>query len=139
MEKIIEIVDTIDATKAYEELAHPKSGGICVFIGAVREISQQKKVKALSFESYENMALKEMDVIANEAKAQWDLNIVVLKHVVGYKNVKEPVVLVGASSPHRDDCFAACRFLIDTLKKRVPIWKKEFFEGEETVWVSPTP
>lgn len=134
----IEIVDQIDVSQVYGELSHPHSGGICVFVGAVREFTQNEQVVGLEFETYKTMALKEMGKIADQAREKWDLNRVVMRHAVGKKGVEEPVVVVGASSAHRDDCFEACRFLIDTLKERVPIWKKEIFKNK-SVWVSATP
>lgn len=138
MKKKIEIVLELDCTTAYEELKHPESGGTCVFIGSVRNQTKQEAVNQLEFEAYEKMALSEMHKIADKALADWNLNKVVIKHVTGLKEVGEPVVLVGASSPHRDACFEACRFLIDTLKETVPIWKKEFFKNKQ-VWVSAHP
>lgn len=139
MKKKIEIIAHIDPSVIYKELSHPGSGGICVFIGAVRDITQNQKVNALFFEAYETMALKEMEKIAATASKQWNLNRLIMQHAVGEKKIEEPVVLVGASSAHRNDCFEACRFLIDTLKEKVPIWKKEFFKGKEEVWVTPHP
>ena len=78
------------------------------------------------------------NVPATEAIAKWDLNKVIIHHAVGLKKVEEPVVVVGASSAHRDACFEACRYLIDTLKETVPIWKKERFDNK-SVWVSAHP
>ncbi len=135
---IVEIVDVIDTGQVYQELSHPKSGGICVFVGAVREFTQGEEVVSLEFEAYRTMALKEMEKIAMHASDQWQLNAVVVRHAVGPKEIEEPVVVVGASAPHRDACFTACRYLIDTLKERVPIWKKEFFKNK-SVWVSAHP
>jgi molybdopterin synthase catalytic subunit len=122
----------------YADLSDPQSGGICVFIGAVREFTQDEEVIALEFETYKTMALKEMEKIADKAMEKWSLNKIVMKHAVGNKGVEEPVVIVGASSAHRSACFEACRFLIDTLKETVPIWKKEMFKNK-TVWVSAHP
>lgn len=139
MKRIVEITDNLDCSQAYKELSHPESGGTCVFIGSVRNNTQQKSVDALFFEAYEAMAISQMNEIADEAAKKWKLNSVVLKHALGNKQVEEPVVLVGASSAHRDACFEACRFLIDTLKKKVPIWKKEFFDNSDEVWVTPHP
>ena len=138
MEIDIQIVNNIDTTSVYQKLSHSMSGGICVFIGSVRDSTQNEKVEALDFETYEKMALKEMEIIAKEAGTKWKLNKVILHHVHGRKEIEEPVVMVGASSAHRDACFEACRFLIDTLKIRVPIWKKEFFTNK-TVWVTEHP
>ena len=138
MKKQIEIVEHIDTSQVYAELTDPQSGGICVFVGAVREFTKNEEVVALEFETYKAMALKEMHKIADEAFKKWELNKVVMKHAVGQKSVAEPVVIVGASSAHRSECFEACRFLIDTLKDTVPIWKKEIFKNK-TVWVSAHP
>lgn len=138
MNKIIDIVDHIDTAQVYQELSDAKSGGICVFVGAVREFTNNEEVIALEFETYKTMALKEMDKIADAALEKWNLNKVVMRHAVGEKGVEEPVVVVGASSAHRDACFEACRFLIDTLKETVPIWKKEKFKNK-SVWVSAHP
>ncbi|WP_291868398.1 molybdenum cofactor biosynthesis protein MoaE [Maribacter sp.] len=134
----IEIVDIIDTSKMYAQLSHAHSGGICVFIGTVREFTNNEEVVALEFETYQAMAIKEMQKIADEAVAKWNLNSVIIQHAVGAKKVEEPVVIVGASAAHRPECFEACRFLIDTLKERVPIWKKEMFKNKE-VWVSAHP
>lgn len=138
MKKIIEIVDTIDVEPVYAELNDTNSGGICVFVGTVRKLTADEEVVALEFETYKTMALKEMDKIADSAIEKWSLNKVVMRHVIGEKGVMEPVVVVGASSAHRDACFEACRFLIDTLKETVPIWKKEKFKNK-SVWVSAHP
>ncbi|SNR68255.1 molybdopterin synthase subunit MoaE [Maribacter sedimenticola] len=138
MKIVVEIVDVIDTAKVYTELNHVESGGICVFVGTVREFTNQEQVIALEFETYRDMALKEMEKIADTAIEKWNLNKVVLRHAVGEKGVAEPVVIVGASSAHRDACFEACRFLIDTLKETVPIWKKEKFKNK-SVWVSAHP
>ncbi|SMC84346.1 molybdopterin synthase subunit MoaE [Cellulophaga tyrosinoxydans] len=134
----IEIVDEIDTAQVYKDLSDAGSGGICVFVGAVREFTNNEAVVSLEFETYKSMALKEMEKIAAEAIEKWQLNKVVMRHAVGLKKVEEPVVVVGASSAHRDACFEACRFLIDTLKERVPIWKKEVFSNK-SVWVSAHP
>lgn len=134
----IEIVDIIDTSKVFAELSHPHSGGICVFVGTVREFTEKEEVLSLEFEAYKGMALKEMEKIALEATEKWKLNKVIIHHAVGAKQVEEPVVVVGASSAHRVACFEACRYLIDTLKERVPIWKKEMFKNK-AVWVSAHP
>lgn len=138
MNKIIEIVKDLDTNKVYKELSDSNSGGICVFVGSVREFTNNEQVIALEFETYETMALKEMDKLADIALEKWKLNKVVLKHAVGKKEVQDAVVIVGASSAHRSACFEACRFLIDTLKETVPIWKKELFKNK-SVWVSAHP
>ncbi len=136
--KIVEIVDSIDTSQVFTELSDAHSGGICVFVGTVREFTQGEEVVSLEFETYKKMALMEMEKIASDAMKKWKLNKVIIRHAVGLKKVEAPVVVVGASSAHRDACFEACRYLIDTLKETVPIWKKEMFENK-TVWVSAHP
>jgi molybdopterin synthase catalytic subunit len=134
----IDIVDKIDTAQVYTDLIVAHSGGICVFVGTVREFTNNEQVISLEFEAYKTMAINEMQKIAEEAMQKWSLNKVVIRHAVGIKKITEAVVVVGASSAHRDACFEACRFLIDTLKERVPIWKKEVFSNK-SVWVSAHP
>jgi len=136
--KIVEIVESIDTSQVFTELSDAHSGGICVFVGTVREFTQGEEVVSLEFETYKKMALSEMEKIASDAVKKWKLNKVIIRHAIGLKKVEEPVVVVGASSAHRDACFEASRYLIDTLKETVPIWKKEMFENK-TVWVSAHP
>lgn len=135
---IIEIVETIDVAQVYNELSDAKSGGICVFVGTVRDFTDNETVVSLEFEAYHTMAIKEMRKIIDQAGEQWPMNKVVMRHAVGLKKVQEPVVVIGVSSAHRDACFDACRYMIDTLKETVPIWKKEMFKNK-TVWVSAHP
>jgi len=135
---IIEIVENIDTAKVYDELSDAKSGGICVFVGTVRDFTNNESVISLEFEAYKSMALKEMAKIIDKAAEKWPLNKVVMRHAVGLKRVQEPVVVIGVSTAHRDACFEACRFMIDTLKETVPIWKKEMFK-DKSVWVSAHP
>jgi molybdopterin synthase catalytic subunit len=138
MEINIKIVKQIDTSIVYQSLSHQESGGVCVFIGSVRNLTNKQIVNKLFFEAYESMAVLEMEKIVKVAFEKWDLQKVIMHHAVGEKKIGDPVVLVGASSAHRESCFQACRFLIDTLKENVPIWKKEFFENNE-VWVTPHP
>src|SRR5215831_16182177 len=135
---LIELVKDIDPAKAAAALASDASGGAVTFIGTVREMAHGKQVMKLIFEAYEPMALSELKKIAQRAQAQWPLNGLVMQHVIGEKNVGEMVVLVGASSAHRQAAFEACRFLIDELKTTVPIWKKEFY-ADSSMWVSAHP
>jgi len=83
MKKTIAIVDSINVAEIYEQLSDANSGGICVFVGTVREFTQNEKVMSLEFETYEKMALKEMDKIAEKALEKWNLNKVVIRHAVG--------------------------------------------------------
>ena len=116
----------------------PESGGIDVFIGTVRNATKGKKVLRLEFEAYEPMALKEIEKIAVKAFEKWPVQKLLVHHRVGVLEVGEIPVIIAVSCAHRDAAFEACRFVIDTLKQTVPIWKKEVFEDGET-WVAAHP
>lgn len=116
----------------------PQSGGIDVFIGTVRNATKDKAVVRLDFEAYEPMALKEMEKIAAQAFEKWPVQKLLIHHRVGILAVGEIPVIIAVSCAHRDAAFEACRFVIDTLKQTVPIWKKEVFEDGE-VWVAAHP
>ena len=135
---LIKIVDHIDLTEAYQYLQSPAAGAVNLFIGTVRNHSHGKEVVKLAFEAYEAMALKEMQKIAVTAQEKWLLDEVVMIHATGDKAPGDAVVITGASSVHRKASFEACQFLIDELKKTVPIWKHEFFK-DNSVWVNAHP
>jgi molybdopterin synthase catalytic subunit len=116
----------------------PESGGIDVFIGTVRNTTKGKAVVLLEFEAYERMALAEMKKIVNQAFEQWPIQKALVHHRTGVLNVGEIPVIVAVSAAHRAAAFEACRYIIDTLKQTVPIWKKEIFEDGE-VWVAAHP
>lgn len=116
----------------------PECGGIDVFIGTVRNTTKGKAVVRLEFEAYESMAMKEVEKIAAEMKTKWPVHKIVMHHRVGVLQVGEVPVIIAVSAAHRDAAFDACRYAIDTLKQRVPIWKKEVFEDGE-VWVAAHP
>jgi molybdopterin synthase catalytic subunit len=134
----IKVVEHIDLNEAYAALHSPKAGAVNLFIGTVRNHSKGKAVIHLDFEAYDAMAVKQMEVIAGWAQANWPLEKLVMIHATGAKEPGVPVVVVGVSSAHREASFEACRFLIDELKKTVPIWKKEFYE-DNSVWVNAHP
>ena len=136
--KRIQIVDRIDLNEAYSYLNTPEAGAVNFFVGTVRNNAHGKAVKKLVFEAYEPMAIKELEKLANLAMEKWPVSKLLLLHIVGEKEIGEPVVVVGIASPHRDTAFEACRFLIDELKKTVPIWKKEFYE-DGSIWVNAHP
>jgi molybdopterin synthase catalytic subunit len=136
---MIKLVNTIDINEAYAELQHAEAGGLSLFIGTVRNHAGGKSgVVQLDFEGYEPMAVKEMEALAEKAKTKWPIKKLVMIHALGSKKVGDPVVIIGTSTAHRKDAFESCEFLIDELKKSVPIWKKEHFD-DQTVWVNAHP
>jgi molybdopterin synthase catalytic subunit len=135
----VELYDTpIDAGKCIEWVTSPESGGIDVFIGTVRNATKGKAVLKLEFEAYGPMAIKEMRKIAGQAFDTWPLQKVLIHHRTGTLQIGEIPVVIAVSAAHRDAAFDACRYIIDTLKQTVPIWKKEFFNDGE-VWVAAHP
>ncbi len=109
-----------------------------MFIGTVRNVTKGKKVLRLEFEAYEPMAISELKKIAKQALAQWPVQRVLIHHRTGILKVGEVPVIIAVSAAHRAAAFDACRYIIDTLKQIVPIWKKEIFEDGE-VWVAAHP
>lgn len=116
----------------------PESGGIDVFIGTVRNATKGKTVMRLEFEAYETMAIAEMGKIAQQAIEKWPVQKLLIHHRTGVLAVGEIPVVIAVSAAHRAAAFEACRYVIDTLKQTVPIWKKEIFEDGE-VWVAAHP
>lgn len=138
MQDIFITEERLDAQACTNAVTYPGAGGIVVFVGTVRDQTKGKAVKHLEFESYEKMALKEMQKIADEATERWNLHKVVIHHRLGLIPIEEEAVVIACSSAHRKEAFEACQYAIDTLKEAVPIWKKEVFEDGE-VWVSAHP
>jgi len=130
--------ETINVQSCIEWVMLPESGGIDVFIGTVRNATKSKAVLRLEFEAYEKMALAEMEKIAAQALEKWPVQKLLIHHRTGVLAVGEVPVIIAVSAAHRDAAFEACRYVIDTLKQTVPIWKKEIFEDGE-VWVAAHP
>ena len=128
----------LDIHSSIHWVQDPQCGGINIFIGTVREFTEGKRVISLEFEAYEKMAILEMNKIAEEVQHRWKVNKILLHHRTGKLFVGDIPVLIAVSSAHRDAAFEACRYMIDTLKQVVPIWKKEIYEDGE-IWVSAHP
>lgn len=128
----------LNTQSAIDWIMSPASGGIDVFIGTVRNQTKGKNVTRLEFEAYEPMALSEMEKIAVQAFEQWPVQKILIHHRTGVLQIGEIPVIIAVSAAHRAAAFEACRYIIDTLKQTVPIWKKEFFEDGE-IWVGAHP
>jgi len=116
--------------------ASERDGAVCAFVGVVRNENGGRAVLRLEYEAYEEMALPLMREIAAETRRRFPVTAVRLVHRLGRLEIGEASVAVAAASPHRAEAFAACRFAIDTLKARVPIWKKEFY-ADGSAWLEP--
>lgn len=128
----------IQVNQVINSVESAESGAINVFVGTVRNQTKEKKVLRLEFESYEKMALDEMKQICERAIKRWPINKISIVHAIGKLNIGDIPVVIAVSTPHRKASFEACEFMIDELKKTVPIWKREIFEDGE-VWVSAHP
>jgi molybdopterin synthase catalytic subunit/molybdopterin converting factor small subunit len=124
----------IDAEAVAAEVAEDTAGAIATFQGTVRSQSRGRKVVALEYEAYSGMAEQVMAEIADEVKARYELSSVAVTHRLGRVEIGETSVAIAVSAPHRHDALAACRDVIDALKERVPLWKKELYEGGEE-WI----
>ena len=115
-----------------------EDGAAVVFEGVVRNQTRGRKTLYLDYEAYEEMALKQMESLAGQALSQFQIRDVALGHRLGRLEIGETSVLIVVASAHRAAAFDACRWLIDTLKRTVPIWKKEYFE-DGVVWADGEP
>jgi len=111
-----------------------RDGGVCFFAGVVRDENGGRPVRHLEYEAYEEMALPLMEEIASEASKRWPVTEVRIVHRLGRMEIGETSVAIAVTAPHRGAAFEACRYAIDTLKKTVPIWKKEFYT-DGAVWL----
>lgn len=135
----IQIFDVpLDLQNCVRAVSDNGSGGIQVFIGNVRNQTAGKQVVRLEYEAYHSMALREMEKIAVEAGKRWQITGIVMHHRTGVLGIGETAVIIAVGAPHRHAAMDACRYMIDTLKTTVPIWKKEIFDDGE-VWVSAYP
>ncbi|WP_158748063.1 molybdenum cofactor biosynthesis protein MoaE [Acidobacterium sp. S8] len=130
--------EPIHAESLVANLKQGEDGAVVVFDGIVRNNTRGRRTLHLVYEAYEEMALKQMRELAQQAIEQFSVREVFLVHRLGKLEIGETSVLIAVASAHRPAAFDACRWLIDTLKKTVPIWKKEHFE-DGAVWADGEP
>jgi MoaE-MoaD fusion protein len=128
----------IDTPAALEKIKQPEDGAVVVFEGIVRNHSRGRRTVFLDYEAYEGMALKEMESLAGQARTKFQIRDIAIVHRLGRLKIGETSVLIVVASAHRSAAFEACRWVIDTLKRTVPIWKKEHFE-DGAVWADGEP
>ena len=117
-----------------EFVTDPETGAIATFIGTTRNNNDGRKVIALDYDAYPEMAEKELARLGEEAKNKWPICRMAIVHRIGPVQITEPSVMIAVSAAHRDAAFAACRFAIEEIKRTVPIWKKEV-SSSGTDWV----
>jgi molybdopterin synthase catalytic subunit len=126
--------ESIDSQKIAADFKNPEDGALVIFEGIVRNNAQGKSVRFLEYDGYESMALRKLEELGAQAKQQFDIRDIAIVHRLGHMEIGECSVVIAVASAHRGPAFDACRFTIDTLKKIVPNWKKEFYEDGE-VWI----
>jgi molybdopterin synthase catalytic subunit len=112
----------------------PEAGAIATFMGTTRNNNEGRRVIALDYDAYPEMAEKELRRIGESAGKKWQLCRMAIVHRIGPVQITQASVMIAVSSAHREAAFAACRFAIEEIKKTVPIWKKELYEGGE-LWI----
>lgn len=119
-----------------EGFSSTAAGALCIFEGRVRDRNEGRQVVALEYEVYPELCRREARVILGEANASFPIIEVRIYHRAGLLKPGETAVWIGVTCAHRDDSFKACRFLIDAIKHRLPIWKKEYYTDGESAWIA---
>ena len=129
--------DEIDYTALTESVRSDQAGAVVLFLGTVREMTNGRQTTALDYDAYPEMAEAKITELINEAREKWPIEQVGIIHRLGHLQLGDISVALALSSPHRQQAFEAGKFLIDELKVRVPIWKKENWADGTTEWVHP--
>lgn len=133
---MIEITENkIKVEKLYGELYNITCGAVVTFEGRVRNHNDLKQVKKLEYECYYPMAIKVLEEIKNQALKRWDVKKIIAVHRIGEIPIGEIAVWIGVTSIHRKESFEACQFMINEIKHKAPIWKKETYLDGLTKWV----
>ena len=135
------IIDTskekIDILKAEEFLSSSNFGALIYFVGTVRDLNENKKVTGITYDSRDSMVIKSFEEIYKYAELKLKIKdkAVFIEHVKGYVSIKEKSIIIGVGCKHRNEAYTLSRFIIEEIKKRTPIWKKEHYTNEESEWL----
>ena len=132
------VTTPLDAARLLAEVSDPANGAAILFIGAVRDVNDGRAVTGIDYSAYAGMAERELAAIVREAAARFDTQHVVVEHRVGTLAVGEASVAIAVAHPRRGAAYEASRFVIEELKRRVPIWKREHYADGTREWVDPT-
>jgi molybdopterin synthase catalytic subunit len=119
------------------EVAGPERGGTCVFLGTVRDAPGDGAVTGIEYSAYDGMANAELDRIVAEAAKRWPGSRIAVQHRLGLVETEEASIAIAAAAPHRAEAFDACRYVIEEVKRRLPVWKKELRADGSALWVDP--
>jgi molybdopterin synthase catalytic subunit len=132
------VVSAIDPASLIEEVSSPQYGAISLFVGTVREVNEGRSVSAIEYSAYKSMASAELERILDEAVERFGISALVVEHRIGLLGLGEVSVAIAAAHPHRAPALDSTRYVIEEIKKRVPIWKKEHYSDGTREWVDPT-
>tara|TARA_B100000287_G_scaffold91878_1_gene84092 strand:- start:946 stop:1389 length:444 start_codon:yes stop_codon:yes gene_type:complete len=129
--------EKIDILKAEKFLSSSNFGAIIYFVGTVRDLNENKKVIGITYDSRDTMVTKSFEEIYKESEDKLKIKdkAVFIEHVKGYVAIKEKSIIIGVACKHRDEAYNLSRFIIEEIKKRTPIWKKEHYTNEESEWL----
>ena len=139
--KIIDVSkEKIELARAQKFIASSKCGASIYFVGTVRDQNDNKKVTGITYDSHDALVIKSFEEIYKEAETKFKFNniAVFIEHIKGYVGLEEKSILIGVGCKHRDQAYLLSRFIIEEIKKRTPIWKKEHYENKESEWLKGT-
>lgn len=128
----------LDPSTLLAEVASAGNGASIVFVGTVRDVNDGRSVSGIEYTAYETMAVRELEAIVAEAMARFGTPDIVVEHRIGRLELGEASVVIAVAHPHRAEAYEASRFVIEELKRRVPIWKREEYVDGTREWVDPT-
>ncbi len=140
--KIVDIQKgKIEISKAEEFISSSKFGASIFFTGRVRDINQNKKVTGITYDSHDDLVIKSFNEIYKEVEKKLHIKdkAVFVEHVKGYVSLGEISIIIAVACPHRSEAYDLSRYIIEEIKKRSPIWKKEHYENEESEWLKGNP
>jgi molybdopterin synthase catalytic subunit/adenylyltransferase/sulfurtransferase len=140
--KVIDIKkQKIDLEKANEFISSSKFGASIVFTGTVRELNENKKVTGITYDSHDTMVIKSFEEIYNELDQKLKIKdkTVFIEHAKGYVGLGEISIIIAVATPHRAEAYIISRYVIEEIKKRSPIWKKEHYKNEDSKWLKGNP
>ena len=128
----------IDPVALVRAVSSPGNGAVILFLGAVRQVNEGRDVSGIDYAAYEGMALRELQAIVDEGAVRFGTGDVVVEHRLGELQVEDVSVGIAVGHPHRDTAYAVSRWVIEELKRRVPIWTREHYADGTREWVDPT-
>ena len=136
--RVLVTTDPIDTAAILREVESPAHGASILFVGTVREVNDGRPVDGIEYTAYAAMAGKEMAAIATEAREKFSGSFVVIVHRIGELAIGDASVAIATANAHRDAAYQASRYVIEQLKARVPIWKREHYTDGTREWIDPT-